>query len=475
MTRSIPTAVLITEGSYPYALGGVATWCDQLLRGLTDISWHVLAITDATPGAAVYPAPRTVKAITTHVTGWGVPETNTASVNEGLPALLADALLSPVGDRVLVGPALGWCRRNPQGIASSFASRTARGRFDDKLAEICDADRDMGIVVPPLDVDTVTRFYGVLCQLALTAAVPLPPAHVVYLTSPAWGSIPALAERVLRRTPVVISEHASTVRSAYLRHLDPRVDSSERYLNTRLAFGLATTAYRIADVLIASTKSQALWQQAMGASPDQIRVIPPGVASPAPIVHPPRANTVVTVGRIDPDRDVETFVRVAARANQMAPGTRFVHYGPVARGQQDYARRCASLASRLELGELLQFRGPTPQVDSVFDAADVALFTGTSDSLPFAVLEAMSRARPVVAASVGSVSDALGAAGVLRGPGDVDALAADVVQLLKSPARALELGERARDRVERHFPLDRAIAGHRKVLDGLLAGGGVAA
>ena len=35
---------LINEGTYPYVAGGVSTWCDQLVRGLPDVRWHLVSI-----------------------------------------------------------------------------------------------------------------------------------------------------------------------------------------------------------------------------------------------------------------------------------------------------------------------------------------------------------------------------------------------------------------------------------------------
>ncbi len=37
--------LLTTEGTYPFIHGGVSTWCDVLVNGLTDVRWQVLPIT----------------------------------------------------------------------------------------------------------------------------------------------------------------------------------------------------------------------------------------------------------------------------------------------------------------------------------------------------------------------------------------------------------------------------------------------
>ena len=36
---------LVAEGCYPFVTGGVSTWCDQLIRGLPDHDFEVVALT----------------------------------------------------------------------------------------------------------------------------------------------------------------------------------------------------------------------------------------------------------------------------------------------------------------------------------------------------------------------------------------------------------------------------------------------
>lgn len=45
MSKSPPISVLLaTEGTYPFARGGVSTWCDRLTHGLPDINFRLLAV-----------------------------------------------------------------------------------------------------------------------------------------------------------------------------------------------------------------------------------------------------------------------------------------------------------------------------------------------------------------------------------------------------------------------------------------------
>src|SRR5215208_5966463 len=52
-----PRILLTTEGTYPYAMGGVSSWCDLLLRGLTEFDWTVLPIIAPHGHAPLYRLP----------------------------------------------------------------------------------------------------------------------------------------------------------------------------------------------------------------------------------------------------------------------------------------------------------------------------------------------------------------------------------------------------------------------------------
>ena len=49
---------LVNEGTYPYVTGGVSTWCDQLVRGLSDVDWDLRGHRRHRAGPARGPAAR---------------------------------------------------------------------------------------------------------------------------------------------------------------------------------------------------------------------------------------------------------------------------------------------------------------------------------------------------------------------------------------------------------------------------------
>jgi hypothetical protein len=55
-----PSVLLTTDGTYPCYPGGVSVWCDELIRHLPDVEFHVFAISYSPSHDTVFPRPHNV-------------------------------------------------------------------------------------------------------------------------------------------------------------------------------------------------------------------------------------------------------------------------------------------------------------------------------------------------------------------------------------------------------------------------------
>jgi glycosyltransferase involved in cell wall biosynthesis len=112
--------------------------------------------------------------------------------------------------------------------------------------------------------------------------------------------------------------------------------------------------------------------------------------------------------------------------------------------------RLRAQAARLDCAGQVRFAGLVPDFASLVGEADVFVLPSLSEGLPNALLEAMAAARPVVATSVGGVTDVVrnGENGLVVPPADSGALAAAVLRLASDSGLALRLGQSARATVE---------------------------
>ncbi len=109
--------------------------------------------------------------------------------------------------------------------------------------------------------------------------------------------------------------------------------------------------------------------------------------------------------------------------------------------------------------ERVRLLGLCTNVPEILAAADIAVLTSSSESLPLFALEAMSMGLPLVSYDVGGVREALrdGEEGYLIRPSDRAAFMDSMLELTRAAPLRLELGRSARARAVDHFSADRVM------------------
>jgi glycosyltransferase involved in cell wall biosynthesis len=173
-----------------------------------------------------------------------------------------------------------------------------------------------------------------------------------------------------------------------------------------------------------------------------------------PEVPLPDGPLVVASGRLSPQKDPEFLVQVAKRLAPEFPDLRFVWIGEgELRPEVERGLAVAGLAERWTITGWLT--NPFP----ILARASVFALPSRYEGLPYALLEAMTLGRPVVATNVTGTRDAVlnGVTGYLTPPGDVGAFAQAVARIVRDPAHAAALGAAAANRAE-HFSRQRMTA-----------------
>jgi len=194
-----------------------------------------------------------------------------------------------------------------------------------------------------------------------------------------------------------------------------------------------------------------------------------GVPVPAEGTDKPRAESGIVfayVGRLVAEKGVPVFLQAAAR---LAAGG--YQFRAVILGDGPMRAELEEMAQRLGIGHRTEFRGSVRAAEisaALGDALAVVMPSVWEDVAPLVTIEQMMQGRLVIASKIGGLGELVEGLGLSFPPGDAEALARCMRQVLEAPATARELAAAAKltalekfteqDTVERHLQLYRRLA-----------------
>jgi glycosyltransferase involved in cell wall biosynthesis len=161
---------------------------------------------------------------------------------------------------------------------------------------------------------------------------------------------------------------------------------------------------------------------------------------------------LLCVGRLIPIKGHLVLLRAFAEARRQVPELRLDIAG---RGPLEPALH--ALAKELEIDDAIRFLGYVAPVQRAIEDAAIVVVPSMGEGFGMVALEAMERARPVIAAEIGGLGELVeeGVTGLLVPPGDAGPLAQAIVELARDLPRAAELGEAGRRRALEQFLQER--------------------
>jgi glycosyltransferase involved in cell wall biosynthesis len=226
---------------------------------------------------------------------------------------------------------------------------------------------------------------------------------------------------------------------------------------------------RHADLVVANADAvREVCIREEGCDPERVLVVRNGIDLPlfdalakkplqAPLPLTEGDLGVAVIGNLWPVKGHRTLVEAAARLRELLPNVKFL-----CAGEGPERQFLESRIAELGLEGRVFLLGHRLDVPAVLSRAHAACLCSSAEGLSNALMEAMAARLPLVATSVGGNPELVrpGENGLLVAPGDADALAAGLWQLLRDGARAKEMGARGRLRVESELTLAKMAEGH---------------
>jgi N-acetyl-alpha-D-glucosaminyl L-malate synthase BshA len=162
---------------------------------------------------------------------------------------------------------------------------------------------------------------------------------------------------------------------------------------------------------------------------------------------PPGEPLLVHLSNFRPVKRVLDAVEIFARVAAQTPARLLMVGDGPDRGQAERRARELGVADRVA------FVGKQDAIHRLLSVSDLMLLPSEMESFGLAALEAMAHEVPTVGTRVGGVPELVedGVTGCLFPVGDVGAMAAAAVELLRDPERLRAMGQSGRQRAEEYF------------------------
>jgi glycosyltransferase involved in cell wall biosynthesis len=178
------------------------------------------------------------------------------------------------------------------------------------------------------------------------------------------------------------------------------------------------------------------------------------------------------VARFSPIKGQHVFVDAVELLAPRYPDAEFVLAGAPLFGEDGYARSVRNQATGSLIGDRIRFLNFVEDVPRLLDSLDVVVHASLyAEGFGQTVAEAMLAGKAVVASSAGGPGEIIedGVTGLLVPPGDAQALANAIDDLLSDPERAREMGRLAREAALERYDIRKTTQSIEAVYEKVLA------
>lgn len=216
-------------------------------------------------------------------------------------------------------------------------------------------------------------------------------------------------------------------------------------------FGLADRAVAsLAQVQIAISRGLARYlEDVEGFDGESFEIVHYGIdAGGEPVPYDGAEERLLCVGRMIPIKGHIVLLRAFAEARKTLPGLKLDIAG---RGPLEPALR--SLAQELGIADAVTFLGHVSPIQGAIERSQVVVVPSMGEGFGMVALEAMERARPVIAAAIGGLGELVQneETGLLVAPGESAPLRDAIVRVAGDRELARRMGEAGRRRALQRF------------------------
>lgn len=478
---------LILEGTYPYISGGVAAWTHDLILSHSHLTFHILSILprDFEPRLAYQLPPNVISVTNIHLQQLPVGRTHYSPYGEILT-------------RELKGPLEALNNHASMEDFISIVRTLAAHKHALGSELLLDSMDTWKLLIEMYEnkfsessfLDYFWSWRAIMGSLYSIILAPLPDAGVYHALSTGYAGLMLARAKVETGRPALLTEHGiyTNERRIEIASADwleetaskaltidkTRQNLRDLWINTFSSY--SRICYEACDQIITLFAGNQDAQQADGAEPGKMRVIPNGVPIDryGSIVRLEKKlrPTVALIGRVVPIKDVKNFIRACGVVRDLIPDLKALIIGPTDE-DLEYFYECHAMIEHMALDQIVTFTGKV-SVEEYLPEIDVIVLTSISEAMPLVILEAGACGIPTIATDVGSCKEIiygrnenpwLGEGGIITPLANPTATAEAIYSLLRDEEKYANCSNAIRERVKTYYNIDTHMRTYRELYD----------
>ncbi len=466
--------VLTAEGTYPYSAGGVSTWAHILIEELKEVDFTLLPIKMNPFLKMKFTLPKNVVDIIT-VPLWGIldPSEFTKEISfsdiyraklkskqaklqkKFIPILntIIDYIYEREKDLDYLGDVLVDFHNyfDEFDYHEIFVSDEIWQAYKKKMGQIhLDCDQDIPTVS---DLVEGLRF---LYRFFITLLPPIKKAEVYHSSAAAFCGLPCILAKKKFGSKFLLTEHGIYIREQYLFASREKIPLRTKEFLMGLITLVSKLNYVYADVISPVCNYNQRWELQWGAKKEQLKTIYNGIDvdrfKPMKEYRIDKNPTVVMLARIDPLKDIETYINTCHLVAKKIPNVLFKLFGHST--SAEYYEKCKSLVKKLKVEKNFSFEGATSNAPAAYNQGDVVMLTSISEAFPFAVIEGMACEKIVISSDVGGTAEVLKDYGYIVKPKAYEEFAKHTIDILNNLPKYREMEIEARQKILNRFTVE---------------------
>ncbi|MDD4182339.1 MAG: glycosyltransferase family 4 protein [Candidatus Omnitrophica bacterium] len=164
------------------------------------------------------------------------------------------------------------------------------------------------------------------------------------------------------------------------------------------------------------------------------------------------------IGRFSPEKGQEFFLKAAAEIIKENNEVIFIFVGDAKLGSEKFKEGIIDLSSRLNLKDNTLFVGFRDDLPNILPVLDMLVVPSRAEPFGRVIIEAFACGVPVIAANSGATPEIISKdSGILIEPNNIGQLKQSVIELLKNPLRAKQMGQEGRKIVLEKFNISKHV------------------